>query len=390
MRERWPTVIVAALVFLGLLTYLFVFSVRVDQVAAHYRFGTVKEVIRPALALGSEEKDLTTAEGVPVRTKAGLYFKLPWPFDKVKWYDQRVRCLDGPQAQIQLPDQNQLIPRVYATWRICDPVAFQKSLMGDVETATATLKQLIGGRTPEVVGRYTLRDIVNTDRQALKFDQIERELYEAIKGSVESSEKAYGIEVCSVGISWIALPSDATSAVFGRMQQERKTEAQKLTEDGNKIKRMTIAEAYQKRDLIIAEAVAKGKAIRAEGEAEAAKSYSTFAKQPELAIFLRRLEALAKLARNAAEKNEPITWVLSTKGPPFDILQTGPLSQQATSGVMPELPAMWRQEGGAPAPGAPPAAGAGQPVEATHAGGPAPAVPVEKAATLDPASGGGK
>jgi membrane protease subunit HflC len=384
-------VIVAALVFVGLLTYLFVFSVRVDQVAAHYRFGTVKEIIRPTLALGGEEKVRTTADGVPIKPWAGLYFKLPWPFDKVWWFDQRVRCVDGPQAQIQLPDQNQLIPRVYATWRILDPVAFQKSLMGEEETAQQTLKQIIGGRTPEVFGRYTLRDIVNTDRQALKFDQIERELYDAVKSSVESSEKAYGIEVCSVGISWIALPGDATAAVFGRMQQERKTEAQKLTEDGNKIKRTTIAEAEQKRALILANAEAQAKAIRAEGEAEAAKSYATFAQEPYLAIFLQELEALKKLTKGAADRNEPITFVLSTKTPPVNLLQNGPLGEQATGNIFPEIPAPLGKQAGAPVTGTPPPAtpGAAQPDAAAKAAA-APTAPLAPAGAVDPASGGGK
>ena len=358
MREKWPTAILVAAVFAGLAAYLVIYTVRVDQVAAHYRLGSVKQIIRPPLGIGpgaeGGERQPTEVNGVPVVRRAGCFFKLPWPFDKVRWYDQRVQVVDSPQTQIQLPDQNQLIPKVYATWRIVDPVAFQKSLGGDVETAKQTLRQIISGRTPEVLGRYTLRDIVNTDRQALKFDQIEREIYQAVKDSVESSDKAYGVEVCSLGISWIALPQDATAAVFGRMQAERKTEADKLTKDGETIKRTLIAQARAASDMTQADAESKAKAIRSASEAEAAKSYEVFAKAPEFAIYLRRLEALLTLTTRAAAKNEPFTFVLTSNTPPFDQLQHAPLTEQAGGSVLPPVPAPLGSGELAPAPSASP------------------------------------
>jgi len=358
MRERWVTIVVVAAVFVVLLGYQVVYTVRVDQVAAHYRFARVTKIIRPALSLTGDQARQALAQpeasGVPVITRAGCFLKLPWPFDRIRWFDQRIRYVDGPATQLQLPDQNQLIPRVYATWRISDPVAFQKTLMGDEDQAKDTLSQIIGGRTQEVFGRYKLHDIVNTDSERLRFDQIEREIFDLVKASVESSDKAYGIEVCSLGISWIALPDSATAAVFDRMEKERRTEAEKLTEEGKKIKRTMIAEAEETRDRKLADAEAKAKGIRAEAEAEAAKSYEIFARSPDLAILLRSLEALENVTQSAADKNEPLVFVLDTKTPPFNTLLPGAAEGLLTGEGLPRLLVPAPLEG----PGGPGAAGA--------------------------------
>jgi membrane protease subunit HflC len=332
MKAKWPVVAVIALVVLVLMLYLFSYSVRVDQVAAHYRFGKVKHIIKPPFgavgALVEEAGEEVETRGVPVKRRAGWFFKLPI-VDKVRRFDQRIRHVDGPLAQLQLPDENQVIPRVYATWRITDPVAFEETLMGEEEKGAQTVKESIGGRTPEVIGRYNLDDLVNTEPQELKFDKIEQEIFEAVKASIESSEKAYGIKVCSLGITWIALPEDATRAVFGRMEQERRTEAEKLTKEGERIKRTTVAAAKEQRAKVLADAEARARSIRAEGEAEAAEHYEVFALDQELAIFLRRLEAIRQIAENAADRDQPITFVLSTKTEPFGTLEADPLERAA-------------------------------------------------------------
>ena len=346
MRKHWLTVIVVALVFAGLFMYLVVYSVRVDQVAAHYRLGEVIRVVRPPLGVIGAAQSPTEASGVPVVRRAGWFFKLPWPFDRVQTFDQRIRYVDGPTAQLQMPDNNQLIPRVYATWRIADPVAFQQSLLGDEETARTQLANILGGQTQAVFGRHNLSDLVNTDPAKLLYDDIEQQIFAGVKNALATSEKAYGIEVCSLGITWIALPPDTTAAVFSRMQKERQKEADKLIQEGERIKRTKVAEAQEQRDNILADADAQAKRLRAEGEAEAAQSYEIFAQNQSLAIFLRRLEALRRMTGNAAAKQQPFTFVISTKTEPFRALEEG--SELPSEGGMafPEIPVPLGQPGG--------------------------------------------
>ena len=276
MREKKLTVVAVFLVCLGLLAYLVVFSVRIDQVAAQYRAGRVVRIIRPVLGAKSDQEaaDLREAyPGVTITTNAGWFWKLPWPFDKVEKFDQRVRNVDGPASQTQLKDSNHVIPRVYATWRIYDPVAFQKSLSGDLPQAEDRLRNIIGTQTNDVFGDRNLQDLVNTDPAKLKFDQIEQTIFENVKQQPELARtaSAYGIEVLSLGIQRIALPEDTTQAVFGRMIAERNKAAQKLQSEGQRIQRTEIAEAKAKQDSILADAEAQAKDVRAKGEAEAAQ-----------------------------------------------------------------------------------------------------------------------
>ena len=331
MREKKLTIAVIVLVCIGLLAYLVVFSVRVDEVAAQYRAGKVVRIIRPTLGEGNTA-ELTALQaanaGATIVPHAGWFWKRPWPFDRVEKFDQRVRNVDGPASQTQLPDGNHVIPRVYATWRIYDPVAFQKSLSGDLPQAEERLRQHIGNQTSNVFGQHRLEDVVNTDPEKLKFDQIEKDILDGVQKDMAQSATAYGIEVLSLGIQRIALPDDTTNAVFGRMVAERTMVAEKLRAEGERIKRTKVAEASQERDSILATAAAEAKDIRAKGEAEAAQYYEVFAKNERLAIFLRRLEALRMITANAAESGLPITYILNAKVPPFDVFENGPRGEK--------------------------------------------------------------
>lgn len=342
MKESKLTVAVVGLVCLGLLAYLVCFSVRVDEMAVLYRFNNVKAVVRPSLGPMAETplRLPPGAEDAEIKRRAGLFLKWPYPIDKVKKYSQRIHTLEGPLTQQQLPDSNQIIPRVYATWRVVDPVAFENSLRSIRSTAERRLKNVIGNETAVVFGTHTLGDVVNTDREELEFDQIEEEILTGVRRSLESEEKSYGIEVCSLGIMWVTLPEETTQAVFRRMQKERQRIAEELRSAGQRMKREKVAEAREERDKIIAEANATATQIRARAEAEAAEYYDTFAKNQALSIFLRRLEAIRRIAASASGENQPLTLVLSTKSEPFVAFEEGigqGQLEKLTPGKMDEL-----------------------------------------------------
>ncbi|MFW6188941.1 MAG: SPFH domain-containing protein [Planctomycetota bacterium] len=339
MRERKLTIFIVALVCVGLLAKLFLYTVGVDEAAAHYRFGKVVRVIRPTLSGEAEPAGVEVNPGVEVVTEAGLFAKLPWPFDRVDDYSQKVRYVDGKQTQTQLEDGNQVIPRIYATWRVTDPVAFKKSLRGDEGVARMRLQSIIDNETNATFGGFQLEDLVSTDPQELQFDAVERDIYDGVKTDLKNMSDSYGIELCSLGITWIALPEDTTQAVFNRMTEERKSVAEKLIADGERIKRTKVAEATLQSRKIVAAAEARAKDIRAEAEAEAAGYYETFAKNQHLAIFLRRLEALRAITQSASDNGKPMTLVVSTKTEPFSILDTGPDKSARQAGPeVPEVP----------------------------------------------------
>lgn len=322
MREKWATMTVVGGVAVGLLLYLVVYSVRVDQIAVHKRFSKVIRVVQPRLGAAGEEvaRMAEGAEGVKVDDTAGWFLKLPWPFDQVDKHDQKIQLVDGPLAQIQLADEYQLIPRVYATWRLRDAVAFEKSLKGDMDSAEQRLKEIIGDQTATVFGKRRLRDVVNTDPGQLKFEDIEQEIFEGVRATLAGMKQTYGLEVTSLGITWIALPQATTSAVFERMAMERARWAEKHRAEGESDKQMKIAEADAARKTLLAEAGADAKRIRAAAETEAAQYYDVFAMDPDLAVMLRRLDALKSITQTAAEKGQPMTFVLTHTTPPFGVL----------------------------------------------------------------------
>ena len=343
MREKWLTSSVVALVLLGLLAYLFIYSVRVDQVVAHYRSGKVHQIIRPDLGVGNRTPPSTG--DVPVLTEAGWYFKMPLR-DRIERFDQRVRHVDGVLAQTQLRDGNQVTPRVYATWRIVDPVAFEGSLDGDEDRARADLKTYISNEGHEVFGRYGLDEIVNSDTDQLQFDQIEAEILAGVREGMARAQKAYGIELLSLGITWIALPEGATAAVFGRMQSERKTEVERHVQEGERAKRTEVAKAQEKRDKILADAQAYAKQVTAEAEAEAAQYYAKFSEAPELANFLRELESLRIIFRQAADANKHTKLLLTSDTLPMSRLLAGPIVGNSTDASIPDVQGATEAGGG--------------------------------------------
>jgi len=260
VRESKITVAVVVGVIALLAVYLFVFQVRVTEVAVHYRpKGTVYRVLNA----GPEDE-------------SGLYFRLPWPIDQVVKYDRRIRMLDGPLPQTQLKDNQQVIISFYAAWRLGDPLAFEQSLRGNWKEAEKNLKDVIFNETSKAVAHLTFRDLVSTNEEELKFEELEAEIMEGVKRAIEA--KGYGLEVVSLGVRRIAIPESTTRKVFERMQEERKKVAERFRSEGLTEKRTIIAEAQKQAEDMLADAESRAKRIRAEGEAEEAKFYAIFAR----------------------------------------------------------------------------------------------------------------
>ncbi len=118
-----------------------------------------------------------------------------------------------------------------------------------------------------------------------------------------------------VGIRRILLPEAITAKVFERMRAEREEIAERFRSEGEGEAIRIRAEADSERDQVLARAEANAKRIRAEGDAEAAEHYKIFEEDPELAMFLRKLEVLEETLKEKA------TVVLGPDTQPFDLLQ---------------------------------------------------------------------
>jgi len=339
MRENWFTVAVVALVCVGLLGFLFVYQVRENEVAVYERFGKVVRVVRPKFAApGGAAAEPFPYEGVDLVEHAGCFFRLPWPFAQVHKFDQRIRYIDATQAETLLSDQYPVIPRIYATWRITDPIAIQKNLRGVEEAAADSLRSTVEDAVGVVFGQRHLGDLVNTDPDKLKFDEVEQEILSRVQDSLAA--KQYGLSVYTLGITWVALPSGTTNAVFDRMRAERENVATRYHAEGKTQKELIISDAQVLKAKMITDAQQVAKQRLAEAQLKAVKSYEAFAQAPELAIYLRRLDAFKAIAKAASQIGQPLTFVLTNASEPFRALQAESLDVgQVGPGGGPAVPA---------------------------------------------------
>ncbi len=246
----------------------------------------------------------------PVPRQAGLSLKWPWPIQRLHRLDARIRILEGAYEQTSTGDQRVVLASVYAGWRIADPIRFLN--LESAAQASAYLDGLIRSHKNAVIGQYPFSALVNIDPDAVRIDRIESEILEAAR---ESARELYGIEIKFIGLRKLGLPPSVTEAVYRRMIQERESAAAGRREEGLRRAAQIRADADRERAVILAEAEAEALRIRAEGEAASAEHYAVFGQNPELAVFLRKLEALERiLDRNT-------TLILDADTPPFDLLR---------------------------------------------------------------------
>ena len=247
-----------------------------------------------------------------VMTDPGLYRRWPWPVHRISRFDTRIQSLEGTLEQTLTRDGKNVIVLLYAGWRVADPGRFLDRIESPAQ-AERSLNNLLGNYKHAVLGRYPFSGLVNVRPDALLLDQIEREIHEAARP--EAMER-YGIDLAYVGIRKLTLPEAITEQVFERMRAERAEAAERYRSEGAAEALRIRAEADSQREQRLTEADAQARMIRAEGDALAAESYRVFEEDPELAMFLRKLDILEQVLGAKS------TLVLSAETEPFDLLRT--------------------------------------------------------------------
>ena len=254
-----------------LLSHMFCYQVRYDQVAVRTTFDKADEA--------------------SVQETPGLKWRWPWPVNKVTLYSKRLQVLEDKIEELQTADGKSVIVRTYLTWRIADPLAFYVTLKDPAEAArqlSSRLREVRG-----LISTYRFDELVNTDRGRIKLAAIEGEAAAALDAALTKS--GYGIKVESVGIHKIILPEATTHKVFETMIAARERLAENALQEGQAQASAIRSEASSARERILAFAERRAQAIRSQGDREAAGLYESFAKNEDFAIFLRKVEALKKM-----------------------------------------------------------------------------------------------
>ena len=290
-EKHYITLITGIVIALIFLFYMFSFTVQYGEVAVLTRFGKpVKSITEP-----------------------GLNFKIPL-VHKVHKYDARPQVSEDRIEQTYTRDKKTIIIEAYIIWRVDDPLEFLKT-MGSLEEARSNLSEIVWTKKTAVIGQHDLTELISTSVKEPVYDQIESEILNEVRKSEISN---WGIDVAYVGIKRFALPEKITPKVFARMKAERKQIEDDLLSKGESEAARIMANADSDPELIIAQAEATAKRISSEGVSEAAGYYEKFKENPELAIFLKKIEVLKKTLK------ENTTIILDTNTQPLDLLNNKP------------------------------------------------------------------
>ena len=292
MNKRLITLIVGTALLLIFASILFIFQVRQSQTAVVTTFGSYSRTIN----------------------NPGLQFKWPWPIQKVYRFDNRLQNFERKFEQTTTGDAKPLIIEVYVGWKISNPKIFLERFNGDMMKAEQNLESLVRDAKNSVIGQHPFRDLISPREEDLKFDDIEKEIVEAIQ--TEAADD-YGMRVEFAGIKQLGLPESNTQKVFERMRADRQRLVKQFQGEGESRAMEIRSKAEAESTRILNEARAQAIEIEGQAEAQANEYYKVFQENPELAELLLGLEAL-----EAATK-EKTTIVADPNTPPFNLFREG-------------------------------------------------------------------
>jgi membrane protease subunit HflC len=234
-----------------------------------------------------------------VITEPGLNFKLPPPFQNVRYIDKRLLTLDSTDTEPMLTAEKQrVVIDWYVRWRITDPSEYIRNVGLDENAGAMQLNRVVRNAFQEEVNKRTVSELLSTKRDTLMAD-VKQEVLKAVTGG-----QPWGMDVVDVRITRVDYAETITESVYRRMEAERKRVANELRSTGAAEGEKIRAEADRQREITVANAYRDAQKIKGEGDALAAKIYAeSFGQDPQFAKFYRSLDAYKA---SFANKNDVI------------------------------------------------------------------------------------
>jgi len=199
--------------------------------------------------------------GVPFgETGAGLTWRIPF-FERLVKIDKRMLTVTMESQQVLSTDQQPLEVDAYARFRIIDPVRMVKSA-GTTARVEEQLQPILSSVLRQELGKRSFQSLLTAERgQAMLH----------IRDGLDREAREYGAQVIDVRIKRADLPDGTPlDSAFSRMQAAREQEATTIIAQGQKAAQI----------------------IRAEAEAQAAKTYAeSFGKDPAFYDFYRAMQS---------------------------------------------------------------------------------------------------
>lgn len=192
-------------------------------------------------------------------TGAGVVWRIPF-FESLVRIDKRVLSVDMERQQVLSTEQLRLEVDAYARFRIIDPVRMVRTA-GSTERVKDQLQPIFTSVLRQELGKRTFQSLLTADRGAAMKN---------IREGLDREAREYGAQVIDVRIKRADLPEGALESAFSRMQAAREQEATTIRAQGQK----------------------SAQIIRAEAEAQAARTYAdSFGKDPGFYDFYRAMQS---------------------------------------------------------------------------------------------------
>jgi membrane protease subunit HflC len=215
----------------------------------------------------------------------GLHFKIPF-INNVKKFDKRIQTMDAKPERFLTAEKKNVIVDSFVKWRIGNVKTFYTVVAGDVDQANLRLDQIIKDAFRGEFSKRNIKQLVSTDRQAI------REIL--IKNSKPLAADL-GMEIIDVQVMRIDLPDEVSSSVFRRMEAERERVAREFRSQGAEAAERIRADADRQRVVTMANAFRDSEKLRGEGDAKSAEIYAqAYGADPEFFTFYRSLNAYKK------------------------------------------------------------------------------------------------
>ncbi|RDX38163.1 protease modulator HflC [Kangiella sp. HD9-110m-PIT-SAG07] len=220
----------------------------------------------------------------------GLHFR--WPIaDKAIIMDSRIQTFDGEADRISTSEQKDLIVDSYIKWKIADFDQFYRKTNANFGSAERLLDNTVENALRIEFGKRTRTQVVTGEREEVMGLMLE---------DTQSIAPDLGIEVVDIRVKTINLPTEVSESIYKRMRTERLRVANEHRSEGEKEKRIIIAETDAEVQRILATADRESREIRGRADAQSAKIYAeTYNKNPEFYAFLRSLDAYRDSFQNS-------------------------------------------------------------------------------------------
>ena len=212
---------------------------------------------------------------------AGISWRLPLA-EQLVWIDKRVLDVDMQRQQVLSTDQRRLEVDAFARYRIVDPLLMFIRARSETQLREQ-LRPILGSEVRNELGKRSFASLLTPERQGVM---------ENVRTSLNRIARQYGAEIVDVRIKKTDLPGGTPlDSAFERMRTAREQEARSIRAEGAK----------------------QAQIIRAEADAEAARTYAaSFGKDPQFYDFYRAMQSYqTTFVGDGQTKTAPTTVVLS-------------------------------------------------------------------------------